>query len=124
MSWPLSSHDSVANEAVERKIPGFLRQYYWCLTRAILLRSREPMSVFTEYMIFALTGSVVLLIRSWSMIAGFRCVVWCRRCVMSQLVSKILLYICYLTLFMSNATKLERGWRVLLRRLKQATRRI
>ena len=39
-----------------RATPGFLPQYYWCLSRAILKRVREPLMVFTDYAIVALTG--------------------------------------------------------------------
>jgi hypothetical protein len=36
--------------------PGFCRQFYLCLTRAVLMRSREPAIVAIEYSIFAGTG--------------------------------------------------------------------
>ncbi|GAB4817511.1 hypothetical protein N2152v2_004557 [Parachlorella kessleri] len=45
-----------------RATPGFLPQYYWCLSRAILKRVREPLMVFTDYAIVALTGMTLGLI--------------------------------------------------------------
>ena len=44
----------------KRPTPGFGRQYMWCLSRVALQRTREPLTVFTDYAIFALTGTVVL----------------------------------------------------------------
>ena len=43
--------------ASARKLPGFARQFYWCLGRAAVLRTRDPLSVFTDYAVFALTGT-------------------------------------------------------------------
>lgn len=40
-----------------RKLPGFLPQFWWCLGTAVLKRSREPLAVFTDHAIFALTGA-------------------------------------------------------------------
>eukprot|EP00878_Enallax_costatus_P029186 GHUV01031627.1.p1 GENE.GHUV01031627.1~~GHUV01031627.1.p1 ORF type:complete len:444 (+),score=150.65 GHUV01031627.1:209-1540(+) len=40
-----------------RSPPGLVRQFYWCLSRAVLMRTREPMLVFIEYIIYAITGS-------------------------------------------------------------------
>jgi hypothetical protein len=40
-----------------RATPGFLPTFYWCLGRAALKRTREPLSVLTDYAIFALTGA-------------------------------------------------------------------
>ena len=40
----------------KRPTPGFGRQYMWCLSRVALQRTREPLTVFTDYAIFALTG--------------------------------------------------------------------
>jgi len=48
-----------------RQQAGFVRQFCWVMTRAVLMRTREPMLVFIEYMIFAITGrssSVVALL--------------------------------------------------------------
>ncbi len=39
-----------------RSTPGFLPQFGWNLGRAVLRRSREPLAVFTDYGIIALTG--------------------------------------------------------------------
>lgn len=46
-------------ELQERQVPGFCEQWYLCLCRAVAMRLREPMVVFTEYMIFALAGSML-----------------------------------------------------------------
>ncbi len=40
----------------QRTLPGFWRQFGWCLGRAVTRRMREPLAVFTDYAIFALTG--------------------------------------------------------------------
>ena len=40
----------------KRPTAGFGRQYMWCLSRVALQRTREPLTVFTDYAIFALTG--------------------------------------------------------------------
>jgi len=45
-----------------RKTPGFLRQFTLCLSRARLERSREPLSLFTDYAVVALTGTTVGLL--------------------------------------------------------------
>eukprot|EP00775_Hariotina_reticulata_P010763 gene10763-10919_t len=47
----------VACSIQPRQQAGFARQFYWVLTRAVLMRTRDPMLVFIEYMIFAITGS-------------------------------------------------------------------
>ena len=44
----------------KRPTPGFGRQYVWCLSRVALQRTREPLTVFTDYAIFALTGDLDL----------------------------------------------------------------
>jgi hypothetical protein len=44
-------------ESRRRTTPGFLPTFYWCLGRAALKRTREPLSVLTDYAIFALTGA-------------------------------------------------------------------
>ncbi len=50
----------VASRATIRRVtPGFLPQFYWSLGRALLKRLREPLSIFTDYAIFALTGGWV-----------------------------------------------------------------
>ncbi|KAK9815422.1 hypothetical protein WJX72_003407 [[Myrmecia] bisecta] len=55
-----SSSNSVRPRGVPaRSTPGFRQQYMWCLSRAVLQRTREPLSVFTDYAIFALTGSML-----------------------------------------------------------------
>lgn len=41
---------------MRRATPGFLPQFGWSLSRAVLKRLREPLSVFTDFSIFALTG--------------------------------------------------------------------
>ena len=46
-----------ARAAARRATPGFLPQFYWSLGRAMLLRLREPLAIFTDYAIFALTGA-------------------------------------------------------------------
>ena len=43
-----------------RATPGFIRQVLWCLARAVLQRTREPLSIFIDYMIFAITGALDL----------------------------------------------------------------
>ena len=48
-----------AGVALRRAVPGFLRQYRWCLSRAMLKRSREPLKVFIDYAIIAGTGGWV-----------------------------------------------------------------
>ncbi|KAL4449383.1 hypothetical protein ABPG77_007027 [Micractinium sp. CCAP 211/92] len=45
-----------------RSTPGFLPQFGWNLGRAVLRRSREPLAVFTDYGIIALTGMTLGLI--------------------------------------------------------------
>ncbi|KAL4853041.1 ABC transporter G family member 28 [Chlorella vulgaris] len=45
-----------------RQPPGFLPQLWWCLCRAVLQRSREPLALATDYTIFALTGMTLGLI--------------------------------------------------------------
>ena len=40
----------------KRPTPGFGKQFLWCLSRVALQRTREPLTVFTDYAIFALTG--------------------------------------------------------------------
>ena len=42
--------------AAARQLPGFWRQFRWCMGRAMVLRTREPLAVFTDYAVFALTG--------------------------------------------------------------------
>ena len=42
----------------QRTLPGFWRQFGWCLGRAVTRRMREPLAVFTDYAIFALTGEL------------------------------------------------------------------
>jgi ABC-2 type transporter len=44
---------------LQRTLPGFWRQFGWCLGRAVTRRMRESLAVFTDYAIFALTGSLV-----------------------------------------------------------------
>jgi hypothetical protein len=39
-------------------LPGFWRQFGWCFGRAVTRRMREPLAVFTDYAIFALTGEL------------------------------------------------------------------
>ena len=41
---------------VRRTTPGFLPQLWWVLSRAAVKRMREPLSIFTDVAIFALTG--------------------------------------------------------------------
>lgn len=40
-----------------RRTAGFQKQFMWCLMRNVLQRSREPLAVFTDSAIFALTGA-------------------------------------------------------------------
>ena len=47
-----------------RATPGFVRQCLWCLARAVLQRTRGPLSIFIDYMIFAITGASELCPRS------------------------------------------------------------
>lgn len=51
-----SSGSAVSSAAIRRVTPGFLSQFYWSLGRAMLKRLREPLSIFSDYAIFALTG--------------------------------------------------------------------
>ena len=46
-------------ESCRRATPGFRPTFYWCLGRAALKRTREPLSVLTDYAIFALTGAAL-----------------------------------------------------------------
>lgn len=45
--------------AADRKLPGFWQQARWCWARAVARRCREPAAVFTDYLIFALTGAAL-----------------------------------------------------------------
>lgn len=47
------------DRAADRKLPGFWRQARWCWARAVARRCREPTAVFTDYLIFALTGAAL-----------------------------------------------------------------
>ena len=40
-----------------RRAPGFASQFALCLSRAVSMRLREPLLVFTDYMIIAATGA-------------------------------------------------------------------
>jgi hypothetical protein len=40
---------AAATAVASRRTPGFLRQYWWCLSRAVLKRTREPLLACTEY---------------------------------------------------------------------------
>ena len=51
-----SSGSALSSAAIRRVTPGFLHQFYWSLGRAMLKRLREPLSIFSDYAIFALTG--------------------------------------------------------------------
>ena len=42
--------------ARKRVTPDFRRQFAWCLSRAVLMKTRQPLLVFTDHAIFALTG--------------------------------------------------------------------
>lgn len=56
----VSSGAPASRAAIRRVTPGFLHQFYWSLGRAMLKRLREPLSIFTDYAIFALTGGWVV----------------------------------------------------------------
>ncbi|KAL6776445.1 hypothetical protein ACKKBG_A21155 [Auxenochlorella protothecoides x Auxenochlorella symbiontica] len=45
-----------------RAVPGFLRQYRWCLGRAALQRSRDPVGVLVDTVIIAVTGMTLGLL--------------------------------------------------------------
>ena len=45
--------------AAQRELPGFWRQARWCLRRAAARRARDPGAVFSDYVIFALTGAAL-----------------------------------------------------------------
>lgn len=45
-----------------RQAPGFVRQAWWCLRRAAVKRSREPLQAFTDLTIVALTGMTLGLL--------------------------------------------------------------
>ena len=47
------SHERAARKRVT---PNFWRQFEWCLSRAVLMKTRQPLLVFTDHAIFALTG--------------------------------------------------------------------
>jgi ABC-type multidrug transport system ATPase subunit len=57
-----SSVSASSRSKTYRKTPGFLRQFTLCLSRARLERSREPLSLFTDYAVVALTGTTVGLL--------------------------------------------------------------
>lgn len=64
---PLPSHSpSSKTEAValhhHRTAPGFIQQFWWCLQRAALKRSREPLQAFLDVSLVALTGLTVGLL--------------------------------------------------------------
>lgn len=42
--------------ARKRVTPDFRHQFAWCLSRAVLMKTRQPLLVFTDHAIFALTG--------------------------------------------------------------------
>ncbi|KAG7670998.1 hypothetical protein KSW81_004425 [Nannochloris sp. 'desiccata'] len=42
--------------------PGFNQQFIWCLSRAAILRSREPVQTFTDIAIIAATGTTIGLL--------------------------------------------------------------
>jgi hypothetical protein len=44
------------SRGLDSRPPGFLRQYSLVLGRAAVMRTREPVLVFIEYMIYAVTG--------------------------------------------------------------------
>lgn len=48
--------DSSSSTVVDSRPPGFVRQYSLVLGRAAVMRTREPLLVFIEYMIFAVCG--------------------------------------------------------------------
>lgn len=54
------SNSSFVVVGLQRTLPGFRRQFAWCLGRAVTRRVREPLAVFTDYAIFALTGDSLL----------------------------------------------------------------
>jgi hypothetical protein len=56
------SGSTASRAAIRRVTPGFLPQFYWSLGRAMLKRLREPLSIFSDYAIFALTGMTLGLI--------------------------------------------------------------
>ena len=47
------SHERAARKRVT---PNFWRQFEWCLSRAVFMKTRQPLLVFTDHAIFALTG--------------------------------------------------------------------
>jgi hypothetical protein len=48
------------SRGLDSRPPGFLRQYCLVLGRAAVMRTREPVLVFIEYMIYAVTGKSCL----------------------------------------------------------------
>lgn len=50
------------DNSLRRPAPGFVSQYVWCLQRAILERSREPLQLFTDLAIIAAAGLTVGLL--------------------------------------------------------------
>lgn len=45
-----------------RKVPGFFRQYWWCLGRAVLQRSRDPLGLAVDTVVIAVTGMTLGLL--------------------------------------------------------------
>jgi hypothetical protein len=64
---------AAAAEARRRATPGFLPQLWWCLRRAALKRSREPLAVLTDLSIVAAAGVTLGLLsdRGRNTIAAF-----------------------------------------------------
>lgn len=46
----------------KRAVPGFLRQFWWCLGRAVLQRSRDPVGMLVDAVIIAVTGMTLGLL--------------------------------------------------------------
>lgn len=57
----LTSEDILEKSELQQlpRSPGFFRQCLWCLQRAAILRSREPLQTFTDVAIIAATGTTV-----------------------------------------------------------------
>lgn len=47
---------------VRRRVPGFFRQYWWCLGRAVLQRSRDPLGLAVDTVVIAITGMTLGLL--------------------------------------------------------------
>eukprot|EP00803_Ostreobium_quekettii_P010678 evm.model.scf_562.5 EVM.evm.TU.scf_562.5 scf_562:63542-73807(+) len=57
--WGPLEEEREAAPSWHRDTPGFVRQFYWLFCRAVVQRMREPLTIFIEYTIYALSGMVL-----------------------------------------------------------------